>query len=420
MTINSTKSVKMAPGMGNKAGQSALDGLPGSDHLSDILTSIPAAVLVLNTHGKITDANPASEAMFNTQSASLPLVGRYWRDLIDEQFVHQADDGHEVSTLNGRRVNISTCPLKSGDGQVVLIKDITETRQLQGQIARDERLAALGEMAATLAHQLRTPLSTATLYASQLGTAGLDDESRTRFSNTLAERLTHMESMVQDMLSFVRGGDARPAETLPVTQLVESVLADMHSRLQGESIHFKYFGNTETIDLLCDRTAMHNALLALLDNAVDACCTRPAGERRISLQWRKINPLTLKISVSDNGDGMSEVTEKHVFEPFYTTRSDGTGLGLPLVFGVARAHGGKVEIDSKASRGTTVSLLLPLPASTRRATSFKPAKVLSAHIPSARSKSASSSLMTGRDRATRYGATPPLNPSRPKHYSHAS
>src|SRR5690625_5484430 len=114
------------------------------------------------------------------------------------------DDGHEVSLHDGRRISIATRDL-GVDGQIILLTDQTETRRLQHELSRHERLSALGKMMSALAHQIRTPLSAAMLYAGHLCNADLPEQRRQDFAEKISGRLNHTERQVQDMLLFVKG-----------------------------------------------------------------------------------------------------------------------------------------------------------------------------------------------------------------------
>jgi two-component system sensor histidine kinase FlrB len=128
-----------------------------------------------------------------------------WRHVIARCFAPREDDGHEVSLKDGRRLSIATRSLDAEPGQLVLLNDLTETRHLQDQLARHERLSSLGRMVASLAHQIRTPLSAALLYASHLTEQALPVETQQRFAGRLKERLHELEHQVRDMLVFARG-----------------------------------------------------------------------------------------------------------------------------------------------------------------------------------------------------------------------
>jgi two-component system sensor histidine kinase FlrB len=167
-----------------------------------IFTALPTGVLLLDGEGLITRANPAALALLGE-----PLEGLSWRQIIARCFEPREDDGHEISLRDGRRVQLSTQPLPDQPGQLVFITDLTETRQLQDRVNHMKRLSALGNMAASLAHQIRTPLSAAMLYAANLANRTLKPESRSQFQQKLMARLQDLEKQINDILLFARNGD---------------------------------------------------------------------------------------------------------------------------------------------------------------------------------------------------------------------
>ena len=156
-----------------------------ASRLSALLTALPGGVIVLDSSGVIQEYNPAAANLLGE-----PLENLAWSDVIRRAFSPRSDDGHEVSLTDGRRVSISTCPLESEPGQILLLTDVTEMRRLQDRLSQHQRLAAMGEMAASLAHQIRTPLSSALLYASNLKRPHLNDEQRDRFATKIRSAYT--------------------------------------------------------------------------------------------------------------------------------------------------------------------------------------------------------------------------------------
>ncbi|WP_287028888.1 histidine kinase dimerization/phospho-acceptor domain-containing protein, partial [Pseudomonas sp. UBA6310] len=171
-----------------------------AQRLQSLLDLLPGGVVVIDGQGLVREANPVAGQLLGQ-----PLVGVLWRQVIVRCFAPRQDDGHEVSLKDGRRLSIATRSLNGEPGQLVLLTDLTETRRLQDQLARHERLSALGRMVASLAHQVRTPLSAAMLYASHLNERVLPPEQQQRFAGRLKERLHELEHQVRDMLVFARG-----------------------------------------------------------------------------------------------------------------------------------------------------------------------------------------------------------------------
>ena len=201
-----------------------------------IFTALPTGVLLLDGEGRITRANPAAKALLGE-----PLEGQAWRQIIDRCFQPREDDGHEISLRDGRRVQLSTQPLPDQPGQLVFINDLTETRQLQDRINHMKRLSALGNMAASLAHQIRTPLSAAMLYAANLANRTLKPESRSQFQQKLMARLQDLEKQISDILLFARNGDNQVVTPTSVQGLLAEVQAGAEAfcSQQGCELHME-------------------------------------------------------------------------------------------------------------------------------------------------------------------------------------
>lgn len=230
-----------------------------------------------------------------------------------------------------------------------------ELREAQREsLQRRERLAAMGEMAARLAHQLRTPLATALLYSAQLGQPALPAAERARFAGKTVDRLRHLERLIGDMLLFVRGVRAG-SEPVAVSELLREACSTMEPQALARGLVFELSDECGACTLRADRQALVGALLNLLENAVQAC----AAGGRVGLA-ASVAHAELVFSVSDSGAGVAPEVRARLFEPFFTTRSGGTGLGLAIVCAVAEAHGGSVSMSSTVGAGSKFTLRLPL------------------------------------------------------------
>ena len=247
---------------------------------------------------------------------------------------------------------VLTQQLELANGE--LRRQFAEKEALRESAERKERLAAMGEMAARLAHQLRTPLATALLYASQLAEPSLPTSVRARFTTKTVERLRSLERLIGDTLQFARGVDGR-FQQVGVTELLRDAFQVMQPQAQvrGLNVELRDHGGGRAVS--GDRPALSAALVSLLDNAVHAC----ASGGRITLS-ATIDDDDIVICVSDNGAGITPEVQARLFEPFFTTRRSGTGLGLAIVRTVAEAHGGHVSACSTPGAGSQFTLSLPL------------------------------------------------------------
>ncbi|MCY1351772.1 Signal transduction histidine-protein kinase AtoS [compost metagenome] len=315
--------------------------------LQSLLDLLPGGVIVIDGQGVVREANPVAVSLLGK-----PLEGMLWRDVIARCFAPREDDGHEISLKDGRRLSIATRSLSGEPGQLVLLNDLTETRRLQDQVARNERLSALGRMVASLAHQIRTPLSAAMLYASHLSEQVLEVEQQQRFAGRLKERLHELEHQVRDMLVFARGDLPLPDRLAPKA-LFEALRVAAEPHLGGMQVRWQC--DAQGGELLCNRDTLVGTALNLIDNAIQAA---GRGARLKVHLYRRDD--TLRLCISDDGPGIDAAILARLGEPFFTTKTTGTGLGLAVVKAVARAHRGELQLRSRPGRGTCASLLLPL------------------------------------------------------------
>lgn len=328
--------------------------------LQKLLQLLPGGVLVLNGHGQVAECNAAAEELLGR-----PLAGEQWLDIIQRRFAPRRDDGHEISLVNGKRVSLLSRSLDEEPGQLILITDQTETRRLQQRLGRHQRLLEMGKMVSSLAHQIRTPLSAAILYASHLAEAGPGQQSAGRFDRAhsrLVSRLHNIERQVKDMLVFARGETVLD-ELLDTGALLDELqqAADVLMTADGPACQWLNLAPGRVLQ--CNKEALLGALLNLLENALQH------GGDAVQLQVvvTQVGD-ALRVYVEDNGPGIDSDVLDQVSEPFYTTRAQGTGLGLAVVQVVAQAHHGRFFIENVTGRanaadtttGVRAGFVLPL------------------------------------------------------------
>jgi two-component system sensor histidine kinase FlrB len=320
-----------------------------TERLSQLLDALPAGVILLDAAGRTVQANPAAESVFGDDLARLA-----WPQIEEERLA--ATDAPGEYALADRRLAVTVTPLDSAGGRIVLLHDVTETHRLRVQAERNERLAAMGEMAAQLAHQLRTPLAAALLYAGNLELPELADKNRISIAQKTVERLKALERLIQDMLLFARG-EVLGREAFAVAELIEELRHTFEPLARARGVALAVEPEAVAAPVTGNRKALAGALTNLLENALQA--VDAGGE--VTLAARQ-EGAQLVLAVRDNGRGIPADTLSRMFEPFFTTRADGTGLGLAIARGVARAHGGGIDVRSELGIGTEFILTLPLAA----------------------------------------------------------
>lgn len=317
--------------------------------LQKLLQLLPGGVLVLNAQGRVADCNAAAADILGT-----PLEGELWVEVIRQRFAPRSDDGHEISLVNGKRVSLLSRSLDEEPGQIILVTDQTETRRLQQSLSRHQRLLEMGKMVSSLAHQIRTPLSAAMLYAGHLvqinetDSVAHDDNRFARTHERLMSRLHNMERQVRDMLVFARG-EAVLDEKLTLRQIFDETRLAADVLMRSGTLSCSWHNETPDCVLACNKESLIGALLNLLENAVQNA--GPGVQLVVSAKRETTanNCAThqVVITVEDNGPGIDPDKLGQVTEAFYTTRAQGTGLGLAVAQVVARAHGGRFFIENR-------------------------------------------------------------------------
>lgn len=320
-----------------------------SERLSLLLNALPAGVVVLDCAACVSEANPAACRMFGRT-----IIGETWLALAQARLV--ATEAPDEWQLDERRLSIVESPLDSAGGRILLIHDVTAAHALKAELERNQRLAAMGEMAASLAHQLRTPLATALLYSANLCQPDLDDAARVRFAGKTAAQLKRLERLIQEVLLFARG-ESIGRDTIPVRQLLADAAQTVEPLFADRKVAFRVNCAADGVVVTGSRKALAGALVNLLENALQAC----TADGKVTLGASVADGLLL-LAVRDSGVGIAPEIQARVFEPFFTTRGQGTGLGLAIALGVARAHGGTIKVSSLPEDGSEFVIMLPVDA----------------------------------------------------------
>lgn len=337
-----------------------------SQRLERLLQVMPAGVIVIDGKGVVRQANNLARELLGE-----PLEEQVWRNIIQRSFSPRADDGHEVSLHDGRRVKLSITPLIEEPGQLIVITDLTETRQLQARVSHMQRLSSLGKMVASLAHQIRTPLSAALLYAANLTQESVQPALQSKFAKKLLDRLQDLESQVNDMLLFAKSGEQQVVSSLKVSDLLHDVEQSCASLLNRAGVNISVVKDEALTDasILANSTALRGALVNLVDNAVQVSKRDDTITFSAELSDDKASVVLRCI---DQGPGIPSRHMKRLFEPFFTTKTNGTGLGLAVVQQAVRAHKGVIDVRNLKDGGAEFVICLPIEAQQNSAIAVTP------------------------------------------------
>lgn len=320
-----------------------------AERLSRLLKLLPAAVIVLNEAEQIVEMNQSAVEILGGDA-----LNRNWEIVVMNAFLNRNEAG-ELITHDGQIFQLSETALDESLGKILLMQDVTAARNWQDHMSRHQRLHSMGEMAASLAHQIRTPLASALLYVSQLNAENLEPDSRSKFVDKTLTSLRHLEGLVKDMLQYAKGGKSCEQE-IRIGQLLDKLAHAVESHLDVKNAQVLFDSACGDLVLSGDLDALVTALQNLIHNALEVI----GDGALIQVSVRQFDSKTVDLIVSDNGPGIEADRLERIFEPFYTSRARGTGLGLAVVRAIAEAHNGEAWVKSIVGYGSKFGMRLPL------------------------------------------------------------
>lgn len=331
----------------------------------NILASIADGVVAVDRDGIVTALNPAAEALYGTPAEV--AIGRSYRDLFAASMSHSAlmetlESGRAAIgvALEFRRddrlleLDVSSSVLRDGDGKpigaVVVLKDVSERNRLMNQVMRADRLAGLGELTAGIAHEIRNPLTSIRGFLQYLSECESPEEWR-RHGPIILREVDSLNHLVGELLAF---GRPRPPQIDRIA--LDDLVREMAFLARGKSearIEVRIAPDLPMLE--GDRESLKQALLNLVINAIQAIPA--AGLVEVSAEVEDDHAV---IRVRDDGVGIPPENIRKIFDPFFSTKASGTGLGLAMVHRIVDAHGGAISVESRPGVGTTIELRLPL------------------------------------------------------------
>ena len=315
-----------------------------------LIDAMPTGLVMLDGNGIVIKINPVARLLLDE-----PILGQPWVSVIQRSFKPRKDDWHEVSLNDGRRVKLEIRTLGEQPGQLIVITDLTETRLLQDKISQMQRLSSLGRMISTLAHQIRTPLSAAILYGANLSNNKLTLRDRANFQDKLMNRLQDLEQQVNDMLLYAKSGKQQVLEALAVNELIADAVQALDAQVMDADAKITVSYCPDNCQILGNKRALTGAIQNLVNNSLQLIPEQAEIKIKVSCKTDFV-----AIDVSDNGEGIAADLHDKIFEPFFTKRAQGTGLGLAVVKSVAHAHQGDVSLLSKAGESAHFCIKLPV------------------------------------------------------------
>jgi two-component system sensor histidine kinase HydH len=336
--------------------------------LSEHITlKMPSGLILVNKEGQIVGHNPASDRIFEgtlarcSRFSDLVRESRELQDLLHRCLTYgevfsRVEFSARIRPDIEKRIGINLSPITDPggaiEGAICLLSDLTEIVELHNQIKMKENLATLGEMSAGIAHEFKNCIATILGYA-ELSTDETDVARLQNYAKEIRKESLALSTMVTEFLNF-----ARPVLTsineVNLTELLENAIEDLkHLRPGNYEVQLTADG---TAVAPCDPTLMRQCFLNLLINAVEALSEH--GRIQVSIDARK-DRNGVRVEVEDDGHGIPTHIAPKIFIPFFTTKAQGTGLGLSLVQKIVLAHNGRIEFQNGEDGGTRFIVTLP-------------------------------------------------------------
>ncbi len=335
---------------------------------SSVLSSMSSGVVTADLSGRITFANPPAGELLQRRPQDLvgtPLVDT---GLISgELLLAPRAPGSELLRFEGNRTplgpgvyfGVTVTPLRDGDGRttgrILIFQNLTELKKLEGEVRLKEKLAAVGELAAAIAHEIRNPLASISGSVQVLSATAPPGSSERRLMEIVVQESHRLSEILEDFLKYVRPRE-QAIETVDAAAALRDVvtlLTHSDELTPGHAVDLRL--EPESVPLRADPGQLRQVFWNLLRNAVAAM----PGSGRLSLDARVADG-AWSVTVADEGRGMSSEEQDRLFTPFAHAVPGGTGLGLAIVYRIVEEHGGKISVKSAPGSGTAITLTLPL------------------------------------------------------------
>ena len=349
--------------------------------LGNIINSMEGGVMTISSAGTVTSFNSVAQKTLGHQAHD--VVGKHFgavfanipenralREMITSALTaHRTASSVEVAavTAGGSAVTLGvTVSLLRGEagrhrGIVLSFKNLAELNQLRGQVERTRQLAYLGRLSAGMAHEIRNPLGSVRGLVELMSEDFDEDDRKLEYTATILRTVDRLNTLVESLLAF-----SQPAvtdmERIDVRELTRECVQLCSMQQDGRRVRLKEFYAAEPLCVLADRDSLVRAVLNIVRNAYQA--TPDDGVVAVTVHGRaprhNEDPGHAEIAVTNSGSYVNPDDHSRLFAPFYTTKSDGTGLGLPIANQIITAHSGQIEVESEMDTGTTFNVTLPI------------------------------------------------------------
>lgn len=321
-----------------------------NNFLKTILNSIDEAIIVLDREKRVLMVNEGARKLLNIIESN--FVGKHFSE-IGINIRKEGENQYLIRDEKQTPVIYSEYPVKKENreenGLIVVMKDISKIKEMENHYERNKRLIAMGEMAAKIVHEIRSPLCSIELFASLLKEDN-DLDKKNELVEGIIGGIGSLNNILSNMLYFARERKVR-ARDVYLPSLIDEMIELFKPFLTKKKIKIKK--KVEKMNLFCDPDLMKQAVFNILQNAYYAV----DYEGLIEVFLKKDGEYIV-LSIKDNGHGISRDNLNRIFDPFYTTRDSGTGLGLAITLKIIEAHKGFIEVISEVGRGSEFKIFL--------------------------------------------------------------
>jgi len=334
---------------------------------SEMVANLPEGIIVTDPDRIISFINPIALAMLGLDHSRsigrpaeeiLPVqLNRLMAAISKEQKIVEQElsfpdqEGFELTAA----VSVTDIISEDGDfvGTMFILRDLTQIRRLQATVQKQEKLAAIGNLAAGVAHEVRNPLSSIKGYATYFGSLFAEDSEKKKAAEVMTAEVERLNRVISELLEIARPSDIKPTMT-DIRFLLTSSIRLVQQEADNAGVRIQTLIDEAIAPCVLDPDRLTQALINLYINGIQAMPN--GGELSIAARATENN---LVISVSDTGIGMPDEQLGKIFDPYYTSKNTGTGLGLAIVSKVVEAHDGTIEVHSAEQKGTRFTITLP-------------------------------------------------------------
>ena len=336
----------------------------------NLVENMPIGLVAVDNDQKVTSLNHVAGAVFGRPASE--VIGRDAAQVVPKELLKLLENLDtekgvvekeiDCNVREGKNIPLEVSATLLNDengvflGYVLLFKDLSEVRSLRKEIARNQRLASVGRLAAGVSHEIRNPLSSIKGFATYFKEKYYDIPENQQISNLMIQEVDRLNRVVGQLHEF-----ARPITISKKPVNIRTLLKDALKMIERQTfeanIKIQTRMDTDIGDVLLDPDRINQVFLNLYLNAIESM--KNGGSLNVWLLKNQEKEGRIEIQVQDTGTGISQEDVTHIFDPYFTTKASGTGLGLAIVHNIIEAHEGEIKVNSILGQGTTITILLP-------------------------------------------------------------